>query len=86
MTLSDPRNTFDANRGTFGGGIVVQRDGVLVYRETLGSPIRAGTVNRPCLSLATDEEIAFRLDGDRLHLEPSGRCWPAHDTGWWHRP
>lgn len=86
MVLTDPRNDFDEARGTFGGGIVVERDGRLVYRETLGSPIRAGSLNRPCVTLGVDEVIEFRIEGDRLHLAPSGECWPAHDTGWWHRP
>ena len=86
MVLTDPRNDFDQARGTFGGGVVVERDGKLVYRETLGSPIRAGSLNRPCFTLGVDEVIEFRLAGDRLHLAPSGECWPAHDTGWWHRP
>jgi hypothetical protein len=86
LALTDPRNTFDANRGTFGGGIVVERDGKLIYREVLGSPIRASTINHPCLGFGVDEEIVFRIDGDRLYLEPAGNCWPAHDTGWWRRP
>jgi hypothetical protein len=86
MVLTDPRNDFDQARGTFGGGIVVDRDGRLVYRETLGSPIRSGTLNRPCFTLGVDEVIEFRIEGDRLHLAPSGECWPVHDTGWWHRP
>ena len=86
LVLTDPRNTFDENRGTFGGGIVVERGGKLIYREVLGSPMRAGNINHPCAEFGVDEEIVFRIEGDRLHLAPSGECWPVHDTGWWHRP
>jgi hypothetical protein len=86
LVLTDPRNTFDLNRGTFGGGIVVERDGTLVYREILGSPIRSGTLNKPCFTLRVDELMDYRIEGDRLFLAPSGACWPTHDTGWWRRP
>lgn len=87
MVLTDPRNTFDLDRGQYGGGIVAVRDGILVYRETLGSPIRTGSpLNRPCWNLRVDEEIEFRIDGDRLYLAPAGSCWPSEQKGWWLRP
>jgi hypothetical protein len=83
MTISDPNNDFDPNRGTFGGGIVTRSEGVLLYREIIGSPIRVPPTNQPCLGL--DEQIRYQLDGSRLYLEPSGRCWLRGDAGWWRR-
>lgn len=84
MTLADPANDFDFNRGTFGGGIVVARGEALLYREIIGSPIELAPVNHPCVGF--DEVIQYRMVNGMLRLEPGGACWPKRDAGWWRRP
>jgi len=84
IALSDEDN-IDMNRGTFGGGILVMSDGKLLYDEVMGSPVGMAPANQPCFVRGTIEELSFRLDGDRLYLEPSGACWPNQNKGWWTR-
>ena len=68
-----------------GGGIVVMRDGKLIYDETIASPVGMAPRNAPCLTTGMQEELEIRLEGDRLYLEPSGDCWPKQNKGWWTR-